>query len=90
MPSETSDSNSTPTSRAGSETAGKTTVQVGDRRLVISNLGKILYPQTGFTKGEVLDYYARIAPVLLPHLAGRLAAHPSGCAPSTCRFRAAR
>jgi bifunctional non-homologous end joining protein LigD len=46
-------------------------VQVGDRRLVISNLTKILYPQTGFTKGEVLDYYARIAPVLLPHLAGR-------------------
>jgi bifunctional non-homologous end joining protein LigD len=51
--------------------ANKTTVQVGDRRLVISNLEKILYPQTGFTKGEVLDYYARIAPVLLPHLAGR-------------------
>ena len=49
----------------------KTTVQVGDRRLVISNLEKILYPQTGFTKGQVLDYYARIAPALLPHLAGR-------------------
>jgi bifunctional non-homologous end joining protein LigD len=49
----------------------KTSVQVGERRLVISNLGKILYPQTGFTKGEVLDYYARIAPALLPHLAGR-------------------
>jgi bifunctional non-homologous end joining protein LigD len=49
----------------------KTSVQVGERRLVISNLGKILYPQTGFTKGEVLDYYSRVAPVLLPHLAGR-------------------
>ena len=49
----------------------KTSVQVGDRRLVISNLSKILYPATGFTKGEVLDYYARVAPVLLPHLAGR-------------------
>ena len=46
-------------------------MQVGDRRLAISNLSKILYPQTGFTKGEVLDYYARVAPVLLPHLAGR-------------------
>jgi bifunctional non-homologous end joining protein LigD len=46
-------------------------VQVGERRLMISNLGKILYPETGFTKGEVLDYYARVAPVLLPHLAGR-------------------
>jgi bifunctional non-homologous end joining protein LigD len=49
----------------------KTTVQVGDRRLAVTNLGKILYPQTGFTKGEVLDYYARVAPVLLPHLQGR-------------------
>jgi bifunctional non-homologous end joining protein LigD len=56
---------------AGKEPSGKTSVQVGERRLVISNLEKILYPQTGFTKGEVLDYYARIAPVLLPHLAGR-------------------
>src|SRR5450432_53275 len=56
---------------AGNETSGKTSVQVGERRLVISNLEKILYPQAGFTKGEVLDYYARIAPVLLPHLAGR-------------------
>jgi bifunctional non-homologous end joining protein LigD len=46
-------------------------VQVGERYLVISNLTKILYPETGFTKGEVLDYYARVAPVLLPHLAGR-------------------
>jgi bifunctional non-homologous end joining protein LigD len=46
-------------------------VQVGERRLVITNLGKILYPETGFTKGEVLDYYARVAPALLPHLAGR-------------------
>jgi bifunctional non-homologous end joining protein LigD len=55
------------------EAAGpaRQSVQVGERRLVISNLEKILYPQTGFTKGAVLDYYARIAPVLLPHLAGR-------------------
>ena len=52
-------------------TNDKTSVQVGDRRLAISNLSKILYPATGFTKGEVLDYYARVAPVLLPHLAGR-------------------
>ena len=46
-------------------------VRIGERRLVVSNLGKILYPQTGFTKGELLDYYARVAPALLPHLAGR-------------------
>ena len=32
---------------------------------------KVLYPETGFTKGEVIDYYTRIAPVLLPHLADR-------------------
>jgi bifunctional non-homologous end joining protein LigD len=46
-------------------------VDVGGRTLKLSNLQKVLYPQTGTTKGEVLDYYARIAPVLLPHLAGR-------------------
>jgi bifunctional non-homologous end joining protein LigD len=56
---------------AGESKTSKTIVEVGDHRLAISNLEKILYPQTGFTKGEVLDYYARIAPVLLPHLAGR-------------------
>ena len=56
---------------SGSSKPNKTIVEVGDHRLAISNLEKILYPQTGFTKGQVLDYYARIAPVLLPHLAGR-------------------
>ncbi|GLW07544.1 hypothetical protein Misp01_26740 [Microtetraspora sp. NBRC 13810] len=46
-------------------------VQVDGRSLSLSNLDKILYPETGFTKAEVLDYYSRIAPVLLPHLRGR-------------------
>ncbi|MEU7528458.1 non-homologous end-joining DNA ligase [Saccharothrix sp. NPDC042600] len=46
-------------------------VRVGERRLKLSNLGKVLYPEVGFTKAEVIDYYTRIAPVLLPHLAGR-------------------
>ena len=46
-------------------------VDVEGRTLKLSNLQKVLYPATGTTKGEVLDYYARIAPVLLPHLAGR-------------------
>ncbi len=46
-------------------------VDVEGRTLRLSNLEKVLYPATGFTKGEVLDYYARIAPVLLPHLADR-------------------
>ncbi|WP_370962026.1 DNA ligase D [Amycolatopsis sp. cg9] len=47
------------------------TVQAGDRRLTLSNLDKVLYPADGFTKGEVINYYSRVAPVLLPHLAGR-------------------
>ncbi|MCX6400972.1 MAG: non-homologous end-joining DNA ligase [Propionibacteriales bacterium] len=46
-------------------------VDVEGRTLRLTNLEKVLYPATGTTKGEVLDYYARIAPVLLPHLAGR-------------------
>ena len=49
----------------------KVTVDVDGRHLTLSNLGKVLYPETGFTKGEVIDYYSRIAPVLLPHLADR-------------------
>ncbi len=48
----------------------KIVVQVEDRQLTLTNLDKLLYPD-GFTKGQVLDYYTRIAPVLLPHLAGR-------------------
>ncbi len=48
-----------------------TPVEIGGRRLSISNLDKVLYPEAHFTKGEVIDYYVRIAPVMLPHLAGR-------------------
>ncbi len=46
-------------------------VEVDGRTLGLSNLGKVLYPGTGTTKGEVLHYYAQVAPVLLPHLANR-------------------
>lgn len=46
-------------------------VDVDGRTLRLTNLEKVLYPATGTTKGEVLDYYARISPVLLPHLADR-------------------
>lgn len=46
-------------------------VEVDGRILTISNLGKPMYPDTGTTKGEVLHYYAQVAPVLLPHLRGR-------------------
>lgn len=54
-----------------SSVPAKVSVEVGGRRLVVSNLDKVLYPDTETTKGEVLHYYAHIAPVLLPQLAGR-------------------
>lgn len=46
-------------------------VQVGGRRMRLTRLDKVLYPATGTTKGEVIDYYTRIAPLLLPHVNGR-------------------
>ncbi|GGH40097.1 ATP-dependent DNA ligase [Microbacterium album] len=51
--------------------AAPQTVRVGGRRLRVTNLDKVMYPETGTTKGEVIDYMWRIAPVLLPHVAGR-------------------
>ena len=56
-------------------------VDVGGRRLALSNLDKVMYPATGFTKGQVIDYYTRVAPVLLPHLRARpltLKRYPNG------------
>jgi bifunctional non-homologous end joining protein LigD len=47
------------------------TVEVEGRHLSLSNLDKVLYPEAGFTKAEVIDYYLRVAPVMVPHLAGR-------------------
>jgi bifunctional non-homologous end joining protein LigD len=46
-------------------------VEVEGRRLKLSNLDKVLYPEVGFTKGQVIDYYRRAAPILLPHLRDR-------------------
>ncbi|MDQ0615921.1 bifunctional non-homologous end joining protein LigD [Microbacterium sp. W4I4] len=46
-------------------------VQVDGRRLRVTNLEKVVYPDAGTTKGEILSYYSRIAPVMLPHLRGR-------------------
>jgi bifunctional non-homologous end joining protein LigD len=46
-------------------------VDVDGRRLKLTNLDKVLYPKAGFTKGEVVDYYAKIAPAIVPHLSGR-------------------
>ena len=51
--------------------ADRVSVSVDDRVLSLGNLDKVLYPETGTTKGEVLAYYQAIAPVLLPHLSGR-------------------
>jgi bifunctional non-homologous end joining protein LigD len=54
---------------------------VDGRKLRLTNLDKVLYPKAGFTKGQVVDYYARIAPVVLPHLHGRpltLKRYPNG------------
>ena len=48
-----------------------TRVEVDGRKLRLTSLDKVMYPSTETTKGEVLDYYARVAPVLLPHLANR-------------------
>jgi bifunctional non-homologous end joining protein LigD len=48
--------------------ASRVEVEVEGRRLSLSNLDKVLYPEVGFTKGQVIDYYTRIAPVVLPHL----------------------
>ena len=56
-------------------------VEIGDRRLSLSNLDKVLYPEVGFTKGQVIDYYTRIAPAVLPHLRDRpltLKRYPNG------------
>lgn len=51
--------------------SGRTEVRIGDRTLRVSNLDKVLYPETGFTKGEVLQYYLEVADALLSHLRDR-------------------
>ena len=56
-------------------------VDIDGRRLSLSNLDKVFYPETGFTKGQLIDYYTRVAPVLLGHLRGRpltLKRYPDG------------
>ena len=60
---------------------GDTVIDVEGKHLKLTNLDKILYPAAKFTKGQVIDYYARIAPVMIPHLKGRpltLKRYPSG------------
>ena len=61
--------------------AKRVEVEVEGRTLSLSNLQKVYYPAVGFTKGQVIEYYMRIAPVLLPHLRGRhltLKRYPEG------------
>ncbi|HEX4485928.1 MAG TPA: non-homologous end-joining DNA ligase [Terriglobales bacterium] len=56
-------------------------IDVEGKHLKLTNLDKVLYPKAGFTKGQVVDYYARIAPMMIPHLAGRpltLKRYPNG------------
>jgi bifunctional non-homologous end joining protein LigD len=56
-------------------------VEVEGRRLSLSNLDKVLYPRSGFTKGQVIEYYSRVAPAVLPHLRDRpltLKRYPNG------------
>jgi len=58
-----------------------THVEVEGRQLRLTNLDKVLYPVPGFTKGQVIDYYTRVAPFVLPHLQGRpltLKRYPNG------------
>jgi len=62
-------------------TAQKTELTVKGRKLQVSNLAKVLYPKAGFTKGQVIDYYIKVSPVLLPHLKNRpitLKRYPDG------------
>jgi bifunctional non-homologous end joining protein LigD len=59
----------------------RTEIDVDGRTVQISNLNKVLYPEVGFTKANVIDYYIRVAPVLLPHLEKRpvtLKRYPEG------------
>ncbi|MEN6333417.1 MAG: non-homologous end-joining DNA ligase, partial [Phycisphaerales bacterium] len=63
--------------------ATNTIVAIEGRQVELSNLDKVLYPETGFTKAQVIDYYRRVAPHILPHLAGRpvmLKRYPDGVA----------
>ncbi|HEX6619636.1 MAG TPA: DNA ligase D [Solirubrobacteraceae bacterium] len=63
------------------EEANAVVAEVGGRQVKLSNLDKVLYPEVGFAKRDVIDYCARIAPTVLPHLEGRaltLKRYPNG------------
>src|SRR5437868_6812497 len=61
----------------------KSELDIEGTKVPVSNLDKVFYPKTGFTKGNVIDYYVRISPYLLPHLKDRpitLKRYPNGVA----------
>jgi bifunctional non-homologous end joining protein LigD len=61
--------------------ATRVEVEVEGRRLSLSNLDKVMYPEVGFSKGQLIDYYTRVAPAVLPHLRDRpltLKRYPNG------------
>ena len=69
------------TAEFAAEGQSRTNVTINGRTLTLSNLGKVLYPKAGFTKSQVIDYYARVARFLLPHLHDRpltLKRYPDG------------
>ncbi len=69
-----------PAGKASAKSKGAE-LEVDGVKMKVSNLGKIYYPKTGFTKGNVIDYYIRISPFLLPHLKNRpitLKRYPEG------------
>jgi bifunctional non-homologous end joining protein LigD len=66
---------------AGRRVSGGVEIELEGRTLKLTNLEKVLYPKSGFTKGDLIGYYAAIAPVLLPHLRDRpltLKRYPNG------------
>ena len=66
---------------AAPATALPASIEIDGKQIALSNLGKVLYPEAGFTKGQVIDYYLRIAPAMLPHLSNRpltLKRYPNG------------
>jgi bifunctional non-homologous end joining protein LigD len=69
--------------------AGDIITRVGERTLTLTNLDKVLYPSVGFTKAEVIDYYLRIASVMLPHIRDRVMTRlrfPDGVGPDRFSF----
>src|SRR5262245_2003301 len=69
--------------KAGTPNENDTILRIEGREVSVSRLNKVFYPETGFTKGQVIDYYIRISPFLLPHLRDRpltLKRYPDGVA----------